>query len=117
MQNFETNKNFFVDNESEWETIENGIKRKIMGYDANIMHVNVKFDENAIGVLHHHFHSQVTYIASGEFDVTIGNETKKLTQGDSFYIPPHVTHGVVCLKSGNLIDVFSPIREDFLIPS
>ena len=46
--------------------------------------------------------------------MTIGNETKVLSGGDGFYIPPDIEHGALCLEEGMLIDVFSPIREDFM---
>jgi quercetin dioxygenase-like cupin family protein len=50
----------------------------------------------------------------GSFEVTIRGETKILKGGDAFYIPPNVLHGAVCLEDGVLIDVFSPIRVDFM---
>jgi quercetin dioxygenase-like cupin family protein len=53
-------------------------------------------------------------VVSGSFKVTIGDETKVLNGGDAFYIPPNVMHGAICLEDGILIDVFSPIREDFM---
>jgi quercetin dioxygenase-like cupin family protein len=34
--------------------------------------------------------------------------------GDCVYIPPDVDHGAVCVEAGVLLDMFSPIREDFL---
>lgn len=55
----------------------------------------------------------MTYVISGEFELTIGDEKKTLKCGDAFYIPPHVLHGALCTELGVLIDVFSPIREDF----
>ena len=33
--------------------------------------------------------------------------------GDGVYVPPDVLHGAVCIEEGVLIDVFSPVREDF----
>ena len=39
---------------------------------------------------------------------------KILTTGDAFYVPPQAVHGAVCLEAGVLIDVFSPMREDFI---
>jgi quercetin dioxygenase-like cupin family protein len=39
---------------------------------------------------------------------------KNSFSGDAFYIPPNVIHGAVCLEAGVLIDVFSPMREDFI---
>ncbi len=108
-------KNFFFEEEKlEWEVLDDKIKRQIVGFDDKIMMVNVKFQKDGIGALHNHHHSQVTHISSGKFKVTIGDETKILKQGDSFYVPSNVIHGVVCLEDGMLIDVFSPVREDFL---
>ena len=114
MQSFGASKEFIKDEEFEWEVVGEGIKRKIMGYDDTIMMVNVLFEKGAIGTLHEHYHSQVTNVAKGAFEVTINNVTKVMKEGDCFYIPPHAIHGVLCLEDGLLIDVFSPIREDFM---
>ncbi len=105
---------FFIGEETEWETVGPGLRRQIMGYDDKLMLVKVEFQEGAIGQMHKHYHSQTTYVESGEFEMTIGDEVRTLKGGDSFYILPHVMHGCVCTKPGVLIDVFSPAREDFL---
>ena len=107
-------KGFWMDESTEWEEVAPGLTRQIMGYDDKIMLVKAKFEEGAIGVMHKHYHSQVTYVESGEFEMTIDGEVKTLKRGDSFYILPWVMHGCVCTKPGILIDVFSPAREDFL---
>ena len=101
-------------NSLEWEEVAPGMKRKIVGFDDNIMMVHVHFDKGGIGVRHAHRHSQTSFVVSGKFEVTIGNETKILEENDAFYPPPNVEHGAVCLEEGVLIDVFSPVREDFL---
>lgn len=114
MKSFGASKEFLFGDDIEWETVGEGLKRKIMGYDDKIMLVKVDFQVGAVGVMHEHYHSQVTYVESGEYELTIGDDTKTVKGGDSFYIPPHVMHGAVCTKAGVLIDVFSPIREDFM---
>tara|TARA_R110002073_G_scaffold108336_2_gene243325 strand:- start:7358 stop:7705 length:348 start_codon:yes stop_codon:yes gene_type:complete len=114
MKTFGASKEFVLDQNLEWEQVGEGVKRKIMTYDDKIMLVKVHFDEGGIGYKHEHYHSQVTYIESGEFEFSIGEETKLVKEGDSVYIPPHVLHGAICKKAGILIDVFSPIREDFM---
>lgn len=114
MKSFGSSKEFIFGDEIEWEIVGEGLKRKIMGYDDKIMLVKVDFQVGAIGVMHEHHHSQVTYVESGEYKLTIGDVTKIVKGGDSFYIPPHVMHGAICTKAGVLIDVFSPIREDFM---
>jgi quercetin dioxygenase-like cupin family protein len=114
MKTFGASKEFLLADEHEWEVVGEGVKRQIMGYDDKIMLVKVHFDKGGIGYKHAHHHSQVTYVESGAFDFSIGDVTKTVKGGDSVYIPPHVLHGAICTKEGVLIDVFSPIREDFM---
>ncbi len=105
---------FIKDSSLEWEKVNDLVERKIMAYDTSLMLVKASFKTGGIGPIHRHYHSQITHVESGVFDVTIGNETKRLEAGDSFYIPPNVPHGAICLEGGLLIDVFSPMREDFV---
>ena len=114
MKTVTPSKEFLYGDQIEWEEVAPGMKRQIMGFDGKVMMVKVAFEKGGVGQLHEHFHSQVTYVESGEFEMTIGDEKKTLKGGDAFYIPPHVMHGCVCLQDGVLIDVFSPVREDFL---
>ena len=97
-----------------WQDLGDGIQRQVFGYDDRIMMVKVKFEQGAIGILHQHPHTQITYVESGSFETTIGGDKKVLNQGDGFYAPSNVIHGVVCLEAGILVDTFSPHREDFL---
>jgi quercetin dioxygenase-like cupin family protein len=107
--------NEFIENSTlEWQDVTDKIQRKIMAYDGSLMLVKVKFEAGGVGSLHHHFHSQITHIESGSFEVEIGPDKKVLSAGDAYYIPPNVVHGAVCLEPGILIDVFSPMREDFV---
>ena len=105
---------FIKDSSLEWEVVNDLIKRKIMAYDESLMLVKAAFQKGGVGAIHHHYHSQITHIESGIFEVTIGDETKILKAGDSYYIPPNVPHGATALEEGLLIDVFSPMREDFV---
>ncbi len=105
---------YLLGEETPWEVVGKGLKRQIMGYDGKIMLVKVQFETGAVGQLHKHYHSQVTYVESGEFEMTIGDDVRIIKGGDSFYIPVNEMHGCVCKKPGVLIDVFSPAREDFL---
>ena len=108
------NKNFLPEHQLPWTDLGGGVSRQIAGYDNNIMLVKVKFIKGAIGAVHHHFHSQCSYVASGSFEVEITGVKKVLNPGDSFYVEPNAAHGVVCLEEGVLVDTFSPAREDFL---
>jgi quercetin dioxygenase-like cupin family protein len=105
----------FIENDSlQWEQVGDGVKRKIMVYDDRLMMVKVEFETGGIGSLHKHYHSQITHVESGVFEIEIAGEKKILKAGDAFYIPTNVLHGAICLEGGVLIDVFSPMREDFI---
>ena len=105
---------FQIENKITWEDLGNGISRQVYGYDDRIMLVKAKFVKGAIGELHQHHHTQVTYVASGVFEMTIGDKVQIITEGDGYYVPPHTIHGCVCLEPGILIDSFTPHREDFI---
>jgi len=105
---------FYVESENPWEYVSEGVKRQITGYDVSIMMVKVAFETGGIGPIHQHYHSQTSYVVSGKFEVTINGEKRILLAGDAFYIAPNILHGAICLEAGTLIDVFSPIREDFI---
>jgi quercetin dioxygenase-like cupin family protein len=107
--------NVFIQNaDISWETVGVGVRRKIMAYDKCLMLVRVEFSTASIGALHHHYHSQITHVESGVFEVQINGVKKILKAGDAFYAPPNWVHGCICLEGGVLIDVFSPMREDFI---
>ena len=114
METAETTKVFLEDSAIEWQDLGGGIKRKIMSWDDTLMIVKVAFEKGGIGVLHQHYHTQITHIDSGVFEVQIADEKKVLKAGDGFHACPNVFHGVVCLEAGVLIDCFSPMREDFV---
>lgn len=108
-------KTFVCENETKWETIGDGITRQILGYDGHIMMVKIKAEKaGPVGVEHAHYHPQVTYVSSGKFEFTIGNEKKVVTSGDGMYMEPDVRHSCICIEPGIIVDCFSPMREDFL---
>lgn len=107
--------NVFIENdEIDWEDTEEGIQRKIMAYDDRVMLVKVKFETGGIGTLHQHTHTQLSHVESGVFEIEIDGKKKILKAGDAFFIPPNTLHGAICIQNGILVDVFSPMREDFI---
>jgi len=114
METNEMVKVFIENSQLPWEQVGNGVKRKIISYDEHLMVVKVAFETGGIGSLHNHYHTQITHVESGVFEVQIGDEKKTLKDGDAFYVPPNAIHGAVCLEAGVLIDAFSPMREDFI---
>ena len=110
----ERNQKFNFAKEASFENLGGGVKRKILAYGDALMQVEVHFEKGAVGAMHSHVHSQLTYVLSGKFEFTIDGETKIVSAGDTLYKTPNVVHGCVCLEEGVLLDTFNPLREDFL---
>ncbi len=106
--------NFIFGDQTEWHDAGGGVVRQILGYDDDIMMVKVKFEKGQKGDMHHHPHSQCTFVASGVFEFTIGDTTKIVRAGDALFKQPDMVHGCTCLEDGILIDCFSPMRDTFL---
>ena len=96
------------------EDVGAGVRRRVLAHGGGLMQVEVRFDEGAVGPLHSHPHEQLTYVLSGEFEFTIGGETRVVRAGDTLYKRPGIEHGCVCLRAGGLLDTFTPQRQDFL---
>ncbi|WP_165462846.1 cupin domain-containing protein [Atlantibacter sp.] len=105
---------FIPHNETKLEDLGGGVTRRILAHNGKMMAVEVNFLEGAVGPMHNHPHEQLTYVLSGEFEFTIGDETRRVTAGDTLYKEPHIMHGCVCIQAGTLLDTFTPMREDFL---
>lgn len=91
-----------------------GVTRKVLAYCDEAMCVANEFKKGAVGKLHSHPHTQVTYVASGAFEFEIDGEAHVVRQGDSLLKQNGVAHGAKCLEDGVLVDFFSPKRDDFI---
>jgi len=91
-----------------------GVTRRVLAYTDGLMCVENTFEKGAAGPLHSHPHTQITYVASGRFAFTIDGETREVTAGDTLLKTDGVPHGCACLEAGVLLDIFTPMREDFL---
>ncbi len=91
-----------------------GVSRKVLAYTPDIMAVEVRFQAGGVGAVHTHPHVQCTYVKSGSFRFTVEGEEVVVKEGDSIAFPPDVPHGTLCLEAGILVDVFTPMRKDFV---
>jgi len=92
-----------------------GVTRRVLAYTDGLMCVENTFEKGAVGPLHSHPHTQITYVVSGRFAFTIDGETREVTAGDTLLKTDGVPHGCACLEAGVLLDIFTPMREDFLL--
>lgn len=107
-------KNYFPASENRLFDAGGGLTRKVGAWSDNAMVVEVHFEAGTVAARHHHPHEQITYVISGKFEFTVGDDTYIVGPGDSLYKQPNIEHGATCLEAGTLLDVFTPHREDFL---
>lgn len=105
---------FVFRNNIQAENVSQGVERRIMAYDEELMLVEVKLEKGGVGAVHTHPHHQVDYLVSGKVEFELNGEKKMMNPGDSVLIPPNVPHGAYALEDSVLLDIFSPARKDFL---
>ena len=82
---------------------------------SRIMFSFVRLAPGAVMPDHNHPHEQLGYVVEGSMVLTLDKEERELHPGDAYTIPGGVTHRAVGGPSGCLVlDVFSPLREDYL---
>ena len=63
---------------------------------------------------HKHPNEQSGYVISGRYKLKFGGEEYLLTEGDAYSIPADVEHSIEIIEAGQVVDVFTPIRQDYL---
>jgi quercetin dioxygenase-like cupin family protein len=114
MKKPEKNQKWVFQKDIEGEQVAEGVVRRVMAYCDGMMCVENQFEKGGIGSMHNHPHTQITYVASGKFEFTIGDEKKIVETGDTLLKQDGIMHGCVCLEKGILVDIFTPMREDFV---
>jgi quercetin dioxygenase-like cupin family protein len=89
-----------------------GVTRRILAYTDGLMCVENVFEKGAVGSIHTHPHTQLTYVVSGKFRFTVGDEEYLVTAGDTLLKQNGIVHGCVAEEGGVLLDIFTPMRED-----
>lgn len=96
------------------QSVGEGFARKILAYGDELMAVENYFEAGAQAPLHSHPHVQIAYIAEGEFSFSVDGNVKVVKKGDSVFLAGNVPHSVTCLEKGIVLDIFTPMRKDFV---
>ena len=91
-----------------------GIRRKTLSYGAATLMSEFRLRAGFPLPCHEHPQEQTGYLVSGRLRLTIGEETREMGPGDSWSIPGGVPHGAETLEDAVAVEVFSPVREDYL---
>ena len=95
-------------------TIVSGIQRKTLAVGAHTLMTEFVLEAGAELPAHKHPHEQIGFLVSGRLILTIGDESCEMAPGDSWAVPGDVEHSAKVVERAEAIEVFYPVRQDYL---
>ncbi len=96
------------------ERVGEGIARQMV-YGERVMVCRLRIAPRTVTPVHSHPHEQITLVEQGPVEFTIDGQRRIANTGDVLHFPSNIQHGATMLdREVVLIDIFSPLREDFL---
>jgi quercetin dioxygenase-like cupin family protein len=96
------------------ECLADGIERRMI-WGAGLMVCRLSLAPQVVTAVHIHPHEQITLVERGQVRFTVDGVERVAKAGDVLYFPPNLPHGATMLDEPVvLVDIFSPVREDFL---
>jgi quercetin dioxygenase-like cupin family protein len=91
-----------------------GVHLKTQVYGEKTLLGEFHIDLGAIIPMHNHPHEQTGYLISGKMEFDVAGEQFTVEPGDSWCIPGNTPHSARAAQAVRLVEVFSPVREDYL---
>ena len=91
-----------------------GVEMKTVVYGDETLMTEFLLKKGSTLPIHSHTYEQTGYLVKGMMRLTIGEETHEVLPGDSWCIPGGVLHGAEIVEESVAVEVFSPVREDYL---
>lgn len=91
-----------------------GVHLKTAVYGKNTLLTEVRLEKGAVIPPHQHPHEQTGYLVSGRMEFLIDGQRYPAEPGDSWNIPGDVPHSATVQEDTVVVEVFSPVREDYL---
>jgi len=105
---------FYKKNSDHYLNPVDGIRLKTLTHGEHVSMLEFFLEKGANLPDHEHPHEQIGYLISGRMDLTFSGQVYEAMPGDSWCIPGGVQHGVTIVEDSIAIEVFSPVREDYL---
>ncbi len=105
---------FYKKDSAGYKQVLPGIRLKTLVYGEKTLFTEFRMDRGSLLPDHSHPYEQTGYLVSGQMRLTFGDETFEVTPGDSWCVPENVRHHAEILADVVVIEVFSPVREDYL---
>ena len=96
---------------------EDGLRRQVMSYSPSMMLVRHLQKKGWVGAKHSHPHEQMVYVISGHIVFESPSGQFEAKTGDSFIVPGGVEHQAWALEDSEVLDFFTPYREDYAKPA
>ncbi len=105
---------FYKKDKSGYREIAEGVWMKPLVHGSKTLLSEINFEKGSTVDLHSHPHEQTGYLISGHFKLSVGDKSFEVRPGDSWCIPGGVKHKAEFIEDSVAIEVFSPIREEYL---
>ena len=92
---------------------EPGLRRQVMSFTPSMMLVRHKMVKGWVGAKHQHPHEQMVYVVSGRIVLESPTGKVEAATGDSFIVPGSTDHQAWALEDSEVLDIFTPYREDY----
>jgi len=91
-----------------------GVIRRTLSCGEHMLLCEITLASGSVVPLHDHPHEQIGYVVRGRLLFRIADEEREVAAGDGYFIPGNVSHAVTALEESTAIDVFSPVRKEYL---
>lgn len=91
-----------------------GVHLKTLVYGKQTLLTEVRMEQGAVIPPHKHTHEQTGYLVSGQLEFLVDGESITANPGDSWNIAGDVEHSATAVVASVVVEVFSPVREDYL---
>jgi len=91
-----------------------GVVRRTLSRGERTLLCEITLAKGSVVPAHDHPHEQTGYVVRGRLLFRIGDEEREVAAGDGYMIPSSVSHAVTALEESIAIDIFSPVREEYL---
>jgi len=98
----------------EYRQLLDGVWLKTIAHGEKTLMGRFRLSKGALVPAHDHPHEQIGILISGRLRFTVGGEVFEAAEGDSWCIPGGVAHSAEALFDSVAVEVFSPVREDYL---
>ena len=105
---------FYEKSDRGYKTAREGVRFKTLAFGEKTHLTEFHLTQGSIIPAHNHPHEQTGYLVTGRMKFIIAGETFDAKPGDGWNIPSSVEHGVEVLEDSTVIEVFSPLRKDYL---